>query len=128
MVNFYQQLIGNKNLINLQSSLLFSFPNKNQQWKHKYFKIFNFIIKSYDDNVLKDVINISTDGLKKNIFVRKDIQIYKKIDTYIYNLFLDNNYQGYISLYDKKEYAAGETRKVWSERKILLNKIIRKKK
>lgn len=103
MVNFYEQIIKNKNLVNFTNTLLFSFPSKTHPWNHKYFKIFNFIHNTYGDKVVKDVISMASDGLKQNIYLRKNTTIYRKVNTYVYNLFLNDKYQGFISLYNKKE-------------------------
>lgn len=124
MINFYEQIVKNRNLLNFTDTVFLSFPSKTYKWNNKYFKIFNSINNSYNDKVVKDVISTASDGLKQTIYLRNNIKIYRKINKYVYNLSLDNKHQGFISLYTKKELTKSILSvKFTPQRYLKLNKI-----
>lgn len=103
MINFYHYLNENKNLANLNNSLFFFFPDKNQQLKNKYFKVFNSVGTYYQEDVVKDNIYIATNGFKKDVFFRKNVKLYRKINSYLHNATLNKTRQYFVSLYTKDD-------------------------
>jgi hypothetical protein len=103
MINFYHYLNENKNLANLNNSLFFFFPDKNQQLKNKYFKVFNSVGTYYQEDVVKDNIYIATNGFKKDVFFRKNVKLYRKINSYLQNATLNKTRQYFVSLYTKDD-------------------------
>jgi len=103
MISFYNYLNESKNLPNLNKSLFFFFPDKNQQLTNKYFKIFNNVKSYYREDVVNDNIYIATNGFRKDVFFRKNVKLYKRINNYLHNATIDGTRQCFISLYTKKD-------------------------